>query len=47
MIAQVDNDDVKKIIRICRTIIDGRNVRLLFELSLSFKYKRRRSINNY
>jgi len=46
MIAHVDIDDVMKIIRICRTIIDGRNVRVLFELSLSLKNKRRRSMNN-
>jgi hypothetical protein len=46
MIAHVDMDDVTKISRICRAIIDGRNVRVLFESSSSLKYKRRRSINN-
>lgn len=40
------DDDATKIIRTCRAIIDGRNVRVSFESSLSLKNKRRRSINN-
>jgi len=39
-------DVVSKINRTCRTMSDGRNVRVLLEFSSMSKYKRRRSMSN-
>jgi hypothetical protein len=46
MMAHVDIDDVKKISRICRTMIDGSAVRVRVELFTVLNRRRRRSMNN-